>query len=151
MTLVDAIIDKQDSAVTSGFNVPLNYVDETEPTGGSSASKHITKTITLKEPAVGLKVLLAANKSPGTDFILYYRVAEADKDIRTTNWTIEPTTSNNPTDDNPIIFREYQYLIGGTEGTLPEFTTFQLKIVMRSTDRSRAPIIKDLRAIALSV
>lgn len=151
MTLVDAIIDKQDSAVTSGFNVPLNYVDETEPTGGSSASKHITKTITLKEPAVGLKVLLAANKSPGTDFILYYRVAEADKDIRTTNWTIEPTTSNNPTDDSPFIFREYQYLIGGTGGTLPEFTTFQLKIVMRSTDRSRAPIIKDLRAIALSV
>lgn len=151
MTLIDVIIDKQDSAATSGFNVPLNYIDETEPTGGSSASKHITKTVTLKEPAVGIKILLAANRSPGTDFIVYYRTAQSDADIRTTNWVAVPTTSNNPTDDNPFIFREYQYLVGGAGGSLPEFTTFQLKIVMRSVDRSRAPIIKDLRAIALSV
>lgn len=151
MTLIDAIIDKQDSAATSGFNVPLNYVDETQPTGGSSASKHITKTVTLKEPAVGLKIVLAANKSPATDFVVYYRAAEADKDIRTTNWIALTTTSNNPSDESPYTFREYQYLAGGIGGELPEFTTFQLKIVMRSTDRSRAPIIKDLRVIALSV
>ena len=151
ITLIDRIIDKQDSAATSGFNVPLNYVDETQPTGGSSASKHITKTITLKEPAVGLKIILAANKAPVADFLVYYRTAAADGDIRTTNWTALTTTSNNPSDENPYIFREYQYLAGGDGGALPEFTTFQLKIVMRSISRARGPIIKDLRAIALSV
>jgi hypothetical protein len=151
MTLIDRIIDKQDSAATAGFNVPLNYVDETEPTGGSSASKHITRTITLKEPAVGLKIVFAANRAPVTDFVVYYRTATADGDIRTTNWTEIATTSNNPTDKNPYVFREYQYLAGGDGGNLPEFNTFQLKIVLRSVDKARGPVIKDLRVIALSV
>ena len=113
--------------------------------------KVLFKTITLKEPAVGLKIILAANKAPVADFLVYYRTAAADGDIRTTNWTALTTTSNNPSDENPYIFREYQYLAGGDGGALPEFTTFQLKIVMRSISRARGPIIKDLRAIALSV
>ena len=151
MTLVDAIIDKQINTPTTGYNVPLNYIDETQPSNGSSASKHITRVVTLLEPAVGLKVILAGNRSPSTDWQLYYRTAEDGVDIRTLNWTLLNTTSNNPPDENPFLFREYQYLAGGIGGQLPEFTKFQLKIVMRSSDRSKPPILKDLRVIALSV
>lgn len=150
ITLVDPIIDNQDSAATVGFNVPLNYVDETEPFNGSSAAKHITRRITLVEPAVGLKIILAAARPVNTSFDLYYRTAEEGADIRLNNWVELPTSSNNPA-DNYILYREYQYLAGGQGGQLPEFTTFQLKIVMHSTDRSRFPLIKDLRVIALSV
>jgi hypothetical protein len=151
MTLIDAIIDKQDSAATNGFNVPMNYVDETSAAGGSAASKHITRIVTLIEPAVGLKIIIAANRPNGADFQMYYRAAEDGIDITTQDYTLLPTLSNNPFDDNPFTFREYQYLAGGDGGQLPEFTKFQLKIVMRAVDRSKPPIFKDLRVIALSV
>ena len=40
---------------------------------------------------------------------------------------------------------------GGPGGQLAEFTKFQIKIVMRSTNKARQPFIRDLRVIALSV
>jgi len=67
------------------------------------------------------------------------------------DWTLEATTSNNPNAMNPYTYHEYEYLIGGTTGTLPEFSNFQLKIVMGTTNTARAPRFKDLRTIALSV
>lgn len=151
MTLIDAIIDNQDSAATVGYNVPLNYISETQPSGGSSASKHITRKITVVEPAVGLKVILDAHRPNGTSFDLYTRTCEEGVDIETINWVLAPTTSNNPIDNEGFVFREYQYLVGNLGGELPDFTTFQLKIVMNSVNKGRAPIIKDLRVIALSV
>lgn len=151
LTLIDNIIDNQDSASTSGFNVPMNFVNETDPTGGSSAAKHITTVTTLAQTAVGLKVFITAHRPKPAGIKLYYRTA-ADTDLITAqNWTYVASTSNNPPDANENIYREYEYLIGGIGGTLPAFTKFQLKIVMTSTNSAKVPIIKDLRAIALSV
>ena len=150
-TLIDYQLDRQDSASTTLFNVPIEYVSETSANSGSSASKHITRIIKLVEPAVGLKVILAANKRTGTFFEVYFRACEGDANIETVDWTLSLPTSNNPDAKSPFTFHEYEYLIGGTEGTLAEFSNFQLKIVLQSTNRARAPRIKDLRAIALSV
>ena len=151
LTLIDNIIDNQDSASTSGFNVPMNFVNETDPQSGSSAAKHITKVTTLAQSAVGLKVFITANRPKEANFKLYYRTG-ADTDVITKqNWVYVESTSNNPPDANENIFREYEYLIGGLGGTLPAFTKFQLKIVMTSTNSAKVPIFKDLRSIALSV
>tara|TARA_Y100000385_G_scaffold146836_1_gene152445 strand:- start:1093 stop:2664 length:1572 start_codon:yes stop_codon:yes gene_type:complete len=150
-TLINYQIDRQASGVATGFNVPINYVAETNKNSGSSAAKHITRVVKLVEPAVGLKVLLAANKRAGAHFDLYWRACEADDNIYDKDWTLEATTSNNPNATDPYTYHEYEYLIGGTTGTLPEFTNFQLKIVMGTTSTPRAPRFKDLRTIALSV
>jgi hypothetical protein len=126
-------------------------VNETDPTGGSSAAKHITTVTTLAQTAVGLKVFITAHRPKPANFKLYYRTG-ADTDVITAqNWTYVASTSNNPPDTNENIYREYEYLIGGIGGTLPAFTKFQLKIVMTSTNSAKVPIIRDLRAIALSV
>ena len=53
--------------------------------------------------------------------------------------------------NNPNIFREYRYLIGGQGGSLTAFTKYQLKIVMRSTNQALVPRFQALRSIALSV
>ena len=151
VTLIDYQIDRQAAGAATGFNVPINYVAETSAIGGSSASKHITRVIKLVEPAVGLKILLAANKPKGAFFDLYFRACKADEDLRKVNYTLAATSSNNPDAINRYTFREYEYLIGGTTGTLPEFDQFQIKIVLNSTDRSKVTRIKDLRTIALSV
>jgi hypothetical protein len=151
VTLIDYQIDKQSAGATTGFNVPIDYVAETNPNSGSSASKHITSVIQLVEPAVGLKIILAANKKPGSDFEVYYRVSEADADISLVTWTLLTETSNNPADLNSSVYREYEYLAGGSGGTLPEFVNFQIKIVPRTDNKAYVPTIKDFRAIALSV
>lgn len=151
LTLVDNIIDNQDSAATAGFNVPVNFVNETSATGGSSASKHITREVQLSQSAVGLKVMLTAHRPKPANFRVYYRTATDNDLINTVDFAEVIVSTNMPSDENTSVYREYEYLIGGLGGTLPAFTKFQLKIVMTSTNSAKVPIIKDLRAIALSV
>ena len=152
VALISNVIDKQSSVVASGFNVPLTdtFVDETSATAGSSAAKHLTRVISLEEEAVGLKVLLSANRPETTDFQVYFRTATADQNIRDVDFTLAPQETTVQSNDNESVFSEYSYLIGGTGGDLTAFIKFQLKIVMRSTNQAQVPKISDLRVIALS-
>ena len=151
MTLIDVLIDRQDSAASTGFNAPLSYVDETSARGGSAAAKHLTRPVTLLNPAVGLKIAFAAHRPPGSDFQVYFRTATSDLNILDQNFVLTPEITNNPTDESQLIYRDYQFMPGGPGGQLAEFTQFQIKIVMRSTNKARQPFVKDLRVIALSV
>lgn len=148
--LINNRIDNQDSVATSGFNVPLNFVSETDPVAGSSASKHITTPVTLNETAVGLKVLIGAHRPSVASFDVYYRTAEEAELIEGQNWVLATLETPIPSDEAEI-YRDYEYLIGGQAGNLTPFTQFQLKIVFNSTNSSRVPILRDLRVIALSV
>jgi len=151
VSLIDNVIDKQDSSSTSGFNVPLTFINETSASGGSAAAKHITRPITLENDAVGLNILLSANRPNGTDFQLYFRTATADEILSDKTYTLQAPETTLPTDENQGVFREYRYLVGGQNGSLPAFTKFQVKIVFRSINSAKVPRIKDLRIIALSV
>ena len=155
---VSPLIDLQRSAISSVSNVidsggtsSLSYVVETDARSGTSASKHITKPITLENTAVGLKILLAANRPSVADFDVYWRTAGTDDVIGDIGWTLVNKDVTIPADEDPDIFREYSYLVGGIGGNLTPFSVFQLKIVFRSTNSSRVARIKDLRAIALVV
>jgi hypothetical protein len=154
---VSNFIDNQtaDSATAAEpnttFNNPIDFVADSAANSGSSLSKHITIPINLEEPAVGLKVLLGANRPSGSFIDLYYRTlpAGSDTDIENIKFILATEDTSIQTDDNRSIFRQYEYTIGGQAGTLTPFSTFQLKIVFRSQNSSRVPRIKDLRAIAL--
>ena len=154
ISTVSNVIDNQDSALGADnitTNNPIEYIAETNSGSGSAMSKHITTPINIIEPAVGLKVLLAANRPSGSNIDLYYRTLPvgSDDDITTVNFTQVDLDTFVGTDDNRDTFREYAYTIGGLGGTLTPFTTFQLKVVFRATNTSKVPRIKDLRAIAL--
>lgn len=151
MSLVNNLIDKPDSVASAGFNAQFDYIAETSPSGGSSAAKHIMEPVVLEEDAVGLKILLSANRGPECDFLVYYRIATGDEILSDQNWVLQAEETNNPADESQTVYREYRYLPGGVGGSLSAFTQFQVKIVMRSTNTARVPIIKDLRVIALSV
>jgi hypothetical protein len=145
------LISRQDSAATDGYNVPLTYISELSPSFGTESAKHITKVTTLSVPATGLKIMVAANRPPQADFQMYFKVAqEGSANIDKMTWAlIEPESTIQP-DINPNTFREYRYLVGGDEGNLPEFTQFQVKIVMRSISSAHVPSFRDLRVIALA-
>ena len=155
---VHNIIDNQDSSATTGYNVPLDYVDETLAGRGSAIAKHLTLPYVLSNAATGIKVLVDVNRPPGSDFDVYYRTLPtgSDKIIQEIDWTlaskVEPSSNHNnlPTDANATVFREYRYTIGGDYvGQLPPFNTYQIKIVMKSQSSSNVPRFRALRTIAL--
>jgi hypothetical protein len=152
------IIDNQDSSATSGFNVPIDFIDETVAGFGSASAKHLTVPFVLSDPATGIKVLVDVNRPSGTNFDLYYRTLPtgADTVIEDVDWVlaskVEPSSNHNnlPTDNNANLFREYRYTIGGDYvGQLIPFSTYQIKIVMRSISSTNIPRFKALRTIAL--
>lgn len=152
ITCLENSIDRQSESSTSGFNIPLQFVDETSPYGGTSASKHITNIISVGTSAVGLNIIFAAYRPNAAEFKVYYRTSAGEEQIRDKEWKEAPHNGAIPqSDDNTLEFREYDYLIGGQGGFMDEFTSFQVKIVMNSTNSSRIPIVKNLRVIALAV
>jgi hypothetical protein len=143
------VIDDQDSSSTTLKNIPLSIIRETQPQFGTSAAKHTTSVIALEEPAVGLKILLSANRPSAAGIDVYFRTGTSDTILDEVGFTYLPEDGNNPSDEDPGVFRQYEYLAGGVGGFLDTFTQFQVKIVMRSSNSSKPPIIRDLRAIAL--
>jgi hypothetical protein len=141
LTMFENIIDKQDSAATNGYNVPISFVNETHPTEGTAAAKHTTIPVTLAEQAVGLKILFAAHRPLTGGFRVYYKTGSGDDNFDEIDWIEVSEASNNPADENPGIFRQYEYLAGGQGGNLNAFTKFQLKIVMTSMNSSKVPVI----------
>ena len=130
--------------------VPINFVDETRAAGSSSASKHISAPIQLEEEAVGLKIMLSANRPENTSFDLYFRTAKTDELLSDQPFVLQAETTNNPIDNDRGTFRDYEYLAGGIGGDLVPFTQFQIKIVIKSTNIAVAPTFQSLRVIAMT-
>ena len=122
--------------------------NELSATGGNQLARYITKPVTLAEEADTVDVFLNVNRPRAANVDLYWRVLEggSSADITTVNWTLANPTSPTaiPVNDNPSIFREIQY----TFDPAGSFGTMQFKIVLRSSNSSTVPLVKDFRAIA---
>jgi len=127
-----------------------NLSHETAKIGGSSASKHLTREVVLEEAAVGLKILIDANRPTSTDFQVYARTCDIDEQITEKDFVLIPQEAEIPADDNPNVFRQYDYLYGGLGGDILDFKKYQIKIVLRSTNQAFSPVLDNLRVIALS-
>ena len=146
-------IDNQDSngSSLSNINTPINLVVETDKTGGTHLSKHITRPVTLAASAVGLKIILAANRPSVSDFEVYFKAISDDASFDETNWVEVQKETVLPSDENPGIFRDYEFIVGGPGGLSVPFNRFIIKIVMKSSNNAKVPQFKDLRVIALAV
>ena len=161
MLMVNHIIDNQplDAASASELtNAPSHYVPETDPIMGSSPSKHLIKPVVLGSAANGIRVFIDAYRTLASDFDVYYRTtADPDGDIYEQSFTLIAAENEVPVpafnaetfSRSSIDFKEFRYLIGGVDGDLDDFTKFQIKIVMKSTNTCEVPIIKSIRTIAL--
>jgi len=140
----------------------------TEPSGDNNAAIYLTKKITLENAAASLKVILDANRDSASDIKLLYKVLGVDdaSDFDELPYIYFNADASNTfagsggpdVSVNPSLtlgqFNEYEYTAGVTDdgiGTpLSEFISFQIKIVMMSTNSARPPRIKSLRALALA-
>jgi hypothetical protein len=136
---------------TSG-NTP-SFVDDLSPDGTSSAAVYVTVPVQLENESTALDVRLTQNVRSTSEVYVYYRLsgAEEERPINDLNWV---AFNGDGTEDisvtpaeNDGTYKEYKY----SASNLNTFTTFQVKIVMKGTNSSYPPIIRDLRGIALAV
>ena len=149
ITISNRIDNQVASGATAGTsNTPITYIGE--DSDGSSLSKHITKVVNLIEPALGLSILVNARKPSSADFQIWTRVADADENIFEKPWTLGIQT--NTVSSSELTFKDYEFVrefvaSSGSNDPL-SFMSYQVKIVMTSTNSSTPPLFRDLRVIA---
>ena len=144
-----------DSSATNRNNITtIDYVAETNPDGGTNASKHITIPFgPLLESATSIRVYVDARRPVGADFTVWYRTANSQsttQKISDVSWTAFSKTINPPNKSNysqignTDLYKEFQFNVYD----IPAFDVYQIKITMNSTNTTVAPEFKNLRTIA---
>ena len=124
---------------------------------------YLTKVIKLENPATGLKVLFAAYRPSASYVRVLYRLQRADGDEIDKAFTLMPgydnlnasgdiinAKSNSGLPDRKTVasledqFIEYEF----TVEDLPQFTGFQVKVDIGSTNQAEDPELLDFRTIA---
>jgi hypothetical protein len=133
----------------AGVTIKLReiFVAEIAPVGSTSYSKYVTKKVNLANPSLFARIRLAASIPPDAALEVYYKVGAvgATTEFNTVNWI--PLNS-----DAPIIYAQQgseQFTdMTFSTGNIPAFESIQVKLVMKSTNSSAVPKVKDLRVIA---
>jgi len=134
---------------STAYNSAANgrtYVADTAASGISNANRYVTKRVDLNNEADVLDVFINANKPSGASIDLYFKVLGAgdDSDFDSLGWIAAAPDENIITNDAGS-FNEVHYSIDPAIG---KFGSFAFKIVLRSTNSSNVPVLKDFRAVA---
>lgn len=130
---------------------------------------YVSDTIKLSKPASSLKVILGAYRPASADIRVLYSLVRDDsseieqefelfpgyENLVTTSdggfRVVDPSLNNGKSDvkvpaSSANQFLEYEF----SADNLGEFSGYSIKIIMSGTDQANAPIISDLRTIALA-
>jgi hypothetical protein len=125
---------------------PFN--SELLPSGGSARSKYLTKQFQLAQVSKGAQVILTAISMPESNVDVYIRTSLTSNSLIHTNqnWTkmsceVERNRSRTPTEQLDYTF---------TTPDLPPFDVYDIKLVLRSTNRMIVPTINSYRVIILA-
>ena len=133
-------------------NTP-DFIDDIASTGSSTAAVYLTKPVVLENSSTSLDVRLTSNIRSSSVVRVYHRALgpEDERKIEDLSWTPFNTDGSEDTivipAEDDTTFREYKYSVA----SLNQFTSFQIKIVMKGSISTYPPIIKDMRTIALAV
>ena len=151
---VNNVDSSSDVYPTTDFNA------STESDGDNNVAIYLTRGIALENPATSIRVFFAAAKKSTSEIKVLHKTLGSDESIDfdekgftffNTTGTTDSTVRNSLSDED---FQDYSFTAGITDDgigeQLPEFSQFQIKIVMQGTDAANPPLIKDLRIIALA-
>ena len=137
----------------------IDYVSDNTSKNSSAVAKYVTKEVSISNPATSIDVRLTANvKDVQNVQVLYrYKKASSQENFEDIDWiyfnqsgepyTLEIATSENSissTTEKQSSYQEFKYSVAN----LPEFSSFAVKIVMKSVDPAYVPKIQDIRAVA---
>ena len=169
---VSPVVDVFDSNITvksSRVNAPIdNYITDRRSNTlleDPHTFSYVTSVIELENPASSLKVILSAFKPGTSDIRVLYRLRRTDgSDIDKVfelmpgfnnidiNGKVIDGKNNNGRSDRQISnsvtgqFLEHQF----TANSLPQFSGYQVKVEVTSTNQAQSPSIRDFRVIALA-
>lgn len=154
VTVANRIDNPAASAEAGVSNAVNNFIEETEPSGGSRLSKYITRKIELNDPATSLHIYTLVNQPTGAGIELFYKTLPNGSDAKFEDlpWIGHATIANAgvspdnpiPTTDNANDYTEAQYNILD----MAEFSAFAVKITFTAQNSSAVPTCRDFRAIA---
>ena len=137
----------------------IDYVPETDSSDSSSVAKYTTKEISINNPGTSISVKSTVNVPDVDNIKLYYKIKESSSAInfQDTNWIpfnddgnpdfeilASATNSISGQFEKQTDYQELSYSVSD----LSEFTSFSIKIVMRSDNPAYVPKVQDLRAVA---
>jgi hypothetical protein len=137
------------SAVTGNVTLTQRerFVDEIAPIEGSTYSKYVTKKVNLANASNFLRVRFAGNIPAEASVEVYYKTA-----VLGSNSSFESVPYSLMTVDAPIVnasnSTDQFFDIAYSQDNMQAFDALQLKLVLKSTNSSEVPRIKDLRVIA---
>jgi len=141
------------------FTTGVDFTPETSAKNTSSLAKYVSKEVAINSPGTTIDVRITANVKDRENVKVLYRIKEASlqSNFEDINWKYfnldgSPDNDDLATAENSISaivekqssYQEFRYSVAD----LPEFTSFAIKIVMKSDDPAYAPKIQDLRAVA---
>src|SRR5210317_1911750 len=152
-----------DTAPASGSKVivkltnTVDYEDDTATEGGSSAGAYITKPVNLANASTALDVRLAASVRSTSSIKCFYRLSGGEETRRIEDIPFTPFNTDgssdvtvDPSNGDVVLdldFKDYKFSVS----ELPEFTSFQIKIVFNGSVSALPARLKDFRTIALAV
>jgi len=132
---------------------------ETSPSGSIADSVYISKRVNLKSPyeSKDLRVYLDLYKPSNTEVYVYYKVASTNDStiFEDRKWYLmSQVTPQYVISEYNNDYREFVFSTNGgvklvEDGTLDNFNIYSIKIVLSSSDKSKTPKVRNLRAIAL--
>ena len=137
----------------------INFVAENTSKNTSAIAKYVTKEVSISSPATALNVHLTINTKDlaNVKVLFKYKKASTQENFDDIDWDYfngngHPDTSDIATPENTIssvVEKQSSYQdITYSASSLPEFSSFAVKIVMRSNDPAYVPKIQDIRAVA---
>jgi hypothetical protein len=125
------------------------YNTEFNPSGGSAKSRYVSKQFTLDTASTGVRFYLSAYSEKECDIDVYIRTSLSTDDSNHIDlkWKLlkcDVSQRNLSKTIGDILDYTFYY------DNLPEFDTYDIKIVMRSLLKNKAPLIKNYRTIILA-
>ena len=124
----------------------FKYVPESFSYSCSTASRYITKQVTLQDPAENFKIFFGAVREQYANIDVYYKTRSP---YEVNEWNSIDWIRIDTTDEDVAIsqslddFKDYSYTIEDIE----PFNSIAIKLVMTSTDSTQVPIFTDFRLI----
>lgn len=141
--------DSAPAAVTGNVTVTQRerFVEENAPVESSTYSKYVTKKVNLANPSNFLKIRFAVNLPPEADIEVHYKTAVVGS---TASYDTVPYTEMTADSIIPRFSNGTDRFVDVTytASNLDSFDAVTVKVVMKSTNSSEVPRVKDLRIIA---
>jgi hypothetical protein len=125
------------------------FVAENAASDSSTYSKYVTKRVNLANPSTMLKVKFGVNLPLGSDVEVWYKTAVVGD---TTSWETVPYVQMNADSSIDNYSNATDYFVDASysvEG-MNSYDAVKIKLVMKSTNSSEVPRIKDLRVLSLA-